>query len=342
MAKKQSPLNCAWTSNGARRSFWAVVVVTFSLCLMLGTFVRFHESEKREEILINTARQLAATALVGVDGEPDLLLLKLTDLVVLESVSGVRLLQGGDVPLSVGETPGDFPTLASTKEIETRFNQAGQTFDMALNISHGLPFDWLVVRLDANLLAPAPLYGTLINWLGAPVLSLMIGILHLWLTGYGILSRIPPFKAHLKEHEKTFVQTPMPADLLENKSEIAELGKAIENARLMAKQNLDKIQSECRFLQETPTPLLRCSVNRKVLFANAAARIESALFGDNTKEFVAPALNELVRKAFYEGKEVEGKVRIKDHSITFRAIPVLDSGYVNLYGSKKVQISAQS
>ncbi|SCA57293.1 exported hypothetical protein [Candidatus Terasakiella magnetica] len=331
MTKQHGSIKLAWQSPNARKAAWAIALCSFALVVLLGSLLREQEEKLRENSLTKFARTLSSTAL-SAGGEADDMLLKVNDLLNVESVLGVRLLQGRDIPLSVGETQSDFPPLTSQEFQLTHWDDTKSVVDIAIRLEPELDFDWIVLRLDGADLMPHPLWGTLINWGVAPLFAFILALVCLWLYGsYSIkpLHRISDF---LKSNNGKFASTPVAQDITKSKDDVALLAKQIEAMRIEISEAKGKSDFEARFLHETPYALLRCSVNRKVLYSNVAARNQSALFGDDTKEFVAPALSELVRKAFYETKQVYGDIRCGDTIITFRAIPVLDAGYVNLYG----------
>ncbi len=336
MTQKTGTIKQAWQSAGARKTVWAVSIFVFLMVVGLGSAIRFQEEKQRYNILLNTAHTLASTALSGGEDAEDILL-KVNDLLNIDAVLGVRLQKGKDIPLSVGETKADFPLGGSKESVITAWDSQNDTFDSALRLPLRLPYSWIVLRLNAATLVSPPHIGTLINWVGAPVMAFLAGLLCLWMLARNQMAPLLRLQKYLSDHAGKFASSPVPQELTKDENDFALIAKQIETLRTEIVDSKTKSDFQARFLHETPYPLLRCSVNRKVLYANVAARSEKALFGDDSKEFVAPALSELVRKAFYETKEVFSKIRCGNHVVTFRAIPVLDAGYVNLYGEQKME-----
>ncbi|WP_417841832.1 hypothetical protein [Terasakiella sp.] len=334
MTENAGTIRQAWHSKRARQGTWALALCAYALLLCLGSYLRLQEQDFRQTNIIQNTRMLASTVL-STGGESDDILLRVNDLLNVDSVLGVKLLQGGDSPLSVGETQNDFPAHNTTQNVLVQWDDLFEKADVALRLDENLPYDWLVLRLDGTRLSPAPHWGTLVNWIAAPLIAGLLAVLNLWLWGKMHLRPMQAIQNHLQEHSGKLASTPLPQELTKGKDHTALLARQIEAMRVEVSDAKAKSDFQARFLHETPYALLRCSVNRKVLYANSAARAQQALFGDDSKEFIAPALSELVRKAFYESKEVFGDIRNKDHIITFRAVPVLDAGYVNLYGEAK-------
>ncbi|WP_419797967.1 MAG: hypothetical protein ACNI26_17140 [Terasakiella sp.] len=334
MTENTGTIKQAWGTKRARQGTWALALCTYVLLLCLGSYLRLQEQDLRQNNIIQSARMLASTVL-STGGESNDILLRVSDLLNVNSVLGVRLLQGADSPLSVGETQNNFPPQGTSQNVLVQWDDLFEKADIALRLDNNLPYDWLVLRLDGARLSPPSHWGTLLNWVVAPIFAGLIAFLNLWLWGKMHLRPMQAIQSYLQEHSGKLASTPLPQDLTKGEDQVSLLARQIEAMRVEVSEAKAKSDFQARFLHETPYALLRCSVNRKVLYANSAARSQQALFGDDSKEFVAPALSELVRKAFYESKEVFGDIRNKDHIITFRAVPVLDAGYVNLYGEAK-------
>lgn len=332
MTKETNSIKLAWRSVTGRRAAWAIIITTFALLVILGSLVRVKEQQLRTDTLVQTAKAIANTALIGDAEEADDILLKVNDLIGIDTVLGVRLMNGADTPLSVGETSSDFLTTQPANNFDVQWDETKTTLDIALHLGPKRPYSHLIMRLDAEKQMAPPLLGTLINWVVAPAIAFLNGIVCLWIFGNFFLRPITSIQTYFEESNGKYALAPIPQILRKRNDETGLIACHIETMRLEVNEAKAKVEFQARFLHETPYPLLRCSVNRKVLYANVAAKSETALFGDETKEFVSPALSELVRKAFFEAKQVSGEIRNGDYIRNFRAIPVLDAGYVNLYG----------
>lgn len=323
----------AWHSRTLKRVILGVTLCSFVLTLLTGYFVQHKETELRENNLVNVARTLASTAL-SAGGDADDILLKVNDLLNVELVEGVRLNSGADTPLLVGSLAENFPPEQTILNMHTQWDASGEKMDIALKLAKDLPYDWLVLRLDAARLLGPVQSGTIINWVAAPIIAVLNGFIAFWLLTSLNLKPWRQLASYFTKTKGSYAAQALDTDLLKRSDEVGQISIAVEAMRTELTAEHERMEDQARLLQETPYALLRCSVNRKVLFANPAAKSEDTLFGDDTKEFVSPALSELVRKAFYESKQVYGDIRCKNYAITFRAIPVLDAGYVNLYGER--------
>ncbi len=333
MAETPGPIKLAWQSNAARRTMWVMAVTSFALIVCLGTLIRQAETQGQLQSVEEYVQTLSSTVLSSGTDSDDILL-KVNDLLNVSSVLGVKLIAGNDIPLSVGETDSSF---LNSKEgiFQFQWSSDHSFLDAALKLEATLPYDWLILRMDGTKLAPPPLLGSLINWVAAPLISFLTALMCLWAVGSKHLKPLRLLQDYLQENNGKYALSQVPQSLTDREDDCGLLARQIETMRQEVNDAKSKIEFQALFLHETPYPLVRCSVNRKVLYANVTARAENALFGDDSKEFVSPALSELVRKAFYESKEVFGDIRCRDHTIVFRAIPVLDAGYVNLYGEVK-------
>jgi hypothetical protein len=338
MAKRTSSLKAAWQSKSARKAGWITFFCVFAVSLILGNLLREQEQKQRVESLSSIARTLSSTVLSsGVDSDD--MLLKVNDLLNVDAVLGVALQSGSDIPLRVGDISQDLLDQTSdTNQIGLLDKTTGQ-FDSVISLSPETGFSRLHLKLDAIKLAPSPIIGTLVSWVGGPILSVFCAFLCLILCGRYFIAPQKSLQSYLREHNAKFANSPVPAELLNKSNDASLLANQVETMRVELSNAKAKSDLQARFISETPYPLLRCSINRKILHANSAAKAQKALFGDDSFEFVAPAVSELVRKAFLDSREVFGDIRSGDHIITFRAIPILDAGYVNLYGESKRHIN---
>jgi len=332
MTKKISTLKLAWQSSTGKRAAWAIMIASFVLTVLLGSSVRIKEQHVRENTLIETAKFLADITLSDEIATADDMLLKVNDLINVDTVLGVRLMQGANTPLSVGETSNDVLKKSPKDDVGLQWADDKSTLDIVLYLPKDFPYSHFILRIDAQNQIPPPYLGTVINWVAAPLISFVNGLVFLWVFGHFSLRPLSSIQNYFKESNGKYALASVPHDLRERDDETGLIARSIETMRLEVNESKAQIEFQARFLHETPSPLLRCSVNRKVLYANIAAKAEASLFGDESKEFVSPALSELVRQAFYEAKQVSGDIRDAQTIRTFRAIPVLDAGYVNLYG----------
>ncbi|NVK19690.1 MAG: hypothetical protein HWE30_13400 [Methylocystaceae bacterium] len=329
--KKIGPVALAWSKTIGKKVVLSVMLGCFLLCLASVIYFENQNETLRNDSLTQFARSLAATTLSS-GGEADDILLKVNDLLTLDAVLGLRLHKDGDTPLSVGDTKSGFPPLKFEGSHYQEWSVDKTQLDIAFQLDKSLPFDQIVMRLDTNKLSPTSVYPMMLKVFATIFISLLTGLICLWTMGRGVWRPLEKLNDYFKDHNAKYATTALPQDLFKKYPDYKLLGEQIETLRTEILKAKEKAEFQARFLQETPYPLIRCSVNRKVMYANGPARSLSPLFGDDTREFVSPAVSELIRKSFQDAKQIYGDVRCGDKIITFRAIPILETGYVNLYG----------
>ncbi len=131
--------------------------------------------------------------------------------------------------------------------------------------------------------------------------------------------------------------------IVESRQELAETG----GRRLVLEVNRDitgRIQAEqalreahqrvewlARFPQENPNPVVRVDLSGRILYRNPVA---SRLPGWKRRvgQRIDGALLPLIRQAVAQGREVEDDVRMDGGFYAVSAVPLLQEGYVNIYG----------
>jgi len=83
---------------------------------------------------------------------------------------------------------------------------------------------------------------------------------------------------------------------------------------------------------ENPNPVLCCTADGEVLFANAAARRYAELFADDEAARSSGALAAVVARCAERDEPAEVEHRVGESILALTLRPVRDSGYVNVYG----------
>ena len=331
MKKNTSSVKKAWSSRAAKRASLMIMLLTFAIGAGGISLLQERATEQREQNLINIARSLASTTLTA-GSESEEIILKVSDLLNVEHILGVTLLEGDESPLRAGDTRSDFPAKNLHQNQVFEWGASHQFFDVAFKLNEPIKFDWIVLRISTKGLFDHFQWDKWVLWILVPVLGILNALFYLVLTERYFIKPAVLFKSYLTEHKNNFISMSLSKEVLEIPGEIGEIAREVETIRKKMSDAKSQSDTQARFLAETPFPLLRCSINRKVLYANAAARAQNILFGDENKEIISPVLTELIRKAFLEGDEIIGDIKNKDQLIRFKVIPVLDAGYVNLYG----------
>lgn len=97
------------------------------------------------------------------------------------------------------------------------------------------------------------------------------------------------------------------------------------------KQAEEALQSAALFPEENPFPVLRVNSGGKLLFANRSAGGLLAMWGCAVGDRV-PEIEEAVRTALEAGGAQELEISVSERIVSFVLMPIVERGYVNLYG----------
>ncbi|MDY7041804.1 MAG: GAF domain-containing protein, partial [Chloroflexota bacterium] len=116
---------------------------------------------------------------------------------------------------------------------------------------------------------------------------------------------------------------------------------AIENARLFEaaqrelaerKQAEEEIKRVAKFPGENPNPVLRVAENGTLLYANEASRPLLRAWGCQVHQALPDYWREFTLNVLSSGVKEETEVEYDDLTFSFTFAPMVDAGYVNLYG----------
>ena len=94
----------------------------------------------------------------------------------------------------------------------------------------------------------------------------------------------------------------------------------------------EEINSLARFPAENPNPVLRVSADGKILYANQASEAVLREWGSAVGGPAPAPLRALAEEAFAKQSSVTLDIEQGERVWSFLAVPIIDSGYVNLYG----------
>lgn len=92
-----------------------------------------------------------------------------------------------------------------------------------------------------------------------------------------------------------------------------------------------------RFPSENPDPVLRVSAEGILIYANEAGKPLLNIWNSRIGKKLPEELSEEISRVLSSGKRAEIEVRCKDRVIALALCPVVDSGYVNLYGHDRTE-----
>ncbi|HEX4129573.1 MAG TPA: response regulator [Pirellulales bacterium] len=99
----------------------------------------------------------------------------------------------------------------------------------------------------------------------------------------------------------------------------------------------EQIRSLARFPDENPNPMLRIGGQGKLLYANQASTPVLNHWDCEVGDMVPQNWRETVTTVLVDGRSTEIDVDFDDESFTFMLTPVVDAGYVNLYGREQTK-----
>jgi signal transduction histidine kinase len=109
---------------------------------------------------------------------------------------------------------------------------------------------------------------------------------------------------------------------------------AIANAELYAQQRKDQeeIRDLAKFPSEDPSPVLRIAGDGKVLYANSEGERFLNWHDVSVGELAPPKCLRIVEEALGSGLSAEDEFEIGNRDFAFVFAPIMDAGYVNVYG----------
>jgi PAS domain S-box-containing protein len=94
----------------------------------------------------------------------------------------------------------------------------------------------------------------------------------------------------------------------------------------------EEIASLSKFPTENPNPILRAQNDGRITYANAASQELLELWGCEIDSYLPAELNELIDAAAATGSGTTVNVPCNDKVYSIMLVPIVEAGYVNLYG----------
>src|SRR5262249_7079459 len=94
----------------------------------------------------------------------------------------------------------------------------------------------------------------------------------------------------------------------------------------------EQIRSLARFPDENPNPMLRIGGQGKLLYANQASAPLLAHWGCGLGDLVPTEWRDRITSVLVDGRGTEFEIECPEESFSFMLTPVVEAGYVNLYG----------
>ncbi|MEE9502321.1 MAG: histidine kinase, partial [Candidatus Aminicenantaceae bacterium] len=94
----------------------------------------------------------------------------------------------------------------------------------------------------------------------------------------------------------------------------------------------EQVVSLAKFPSENPNPVLRVSRKGSILYANDASKPLFDDWGSKISQLVPAHLNKLITESLDSGQGRIEEIKSGDRILSFIIAPIVDAGYVNLYG----------
>jgi len=114
-----------------------------------------------------------------------------------------------------------------------------------------------------------------------------------------------------------------------------EVGRLASSFRFMEqalKKHIQQIKDISRLPGENPNPVIRAGATGKVLYANKAATTVLEDWDIRTDSILPIIFHKPIKTALSLEENQEMEVEHKDKAFTFELMPVIESGYINIYG----------
>jgi PAS domain S-box-containing protein len=98
------------------------------------------------------------------------------------------------------------------------------------------------------------------------------------------------------------------------------------------KRDEEQITSLAKFPAQDPSPILRVSRDGTILYSNASGRVFLETWNREVGETVPPAWQQTIQQALRTNSEKVQDFRCGESTYLVAAVPILEDGYVNLYG----------
>ena len=137
-------------------------------------------------------------------------------------------------------------------------------------------------------------------------------------------------KSREGRHRKTKAQLIDELETLERR--IAGHGDGVVSIQTEKNISRQRISDLAKFPSENPNPVVRVKPDRKVLYANNAARSVDGLIVGGKRSTLTRKLGKTLDAALRHGTVPEQELTIGDRMLSFVFTPVPDESYINVYG----------
>ncbi len=119
---------------------------------------------------------------------------------------------------------------------------------------------------------------------------------------------------------------------IDSTDEVGRLAKSFCAMEQEIKKHIQQIEDISKLPGENPNPVFRAGANGKVLYANKAATTVLADWSIKVGSSLPEVFHEPTAAAMKLEKNQQMEVELEERIFTFELMPVIESGYINIYG----------
>ncbi|MBT6409809.1 MAG: SpoIIE family protein phosphatase [Nitrospina sp.] len=160
--------------------------------------------------------------------------------------------------------------------------------------------------------------------------GLALLLLAIWFIAQSITRPLGVLSKAAEEMATGNMDTPIPE--INSTDEVGRLANSFRFMEQALKKYIQQIKDISKLPGENPNPVIRAGVTGNVLYANKAATTVLEGWDIKTGNVLPVIFHELIETALNLGENQEMEVEHKNKKFTFELMPVIESGYINIYG----------
>ena len=155
-------------------------------------------------------------------------------------------------------------------------------------------------------------------------------LLAIWFIARSITRPLGVLSKAAEEMATGNMDTPIPE--INSTDEVGKLASSFRFMEQALKKHIQQIKDISKLPGENPNPVIRAGVAGNVLYANKAATTVLENWDIKTGNTLPVIFHEPIETALNLGENQEMEVEHKNKKFTFELMPVIESGYINIYG----------
>ncbi len=260
------------------------------------------------------------------------LLAQASNLTAASGVAGVTVVLKDGRSLTVGEASDPLTVPADAVEgFVGRYARGRLRYDVAVSVLRPGPVKAVVIRFDMSQI-PDDLaaFAWRVAGLVAIVTAFVAFTTLLAMGGY-VLRPILGLRNQLLEGGGN-TRIRLDAKGLARRDELGDLYRAVNEMLERIAESSAAVSAAARFPEENPNPVLRCTDDGTVIYANPPAAALNCFVTEDGKR-IAAALAQPVRQALESGQTQKVDISCDGYNFSALVAPIGNLGYANIYGS---------